>query len=321
VTVLLPPGLAIATLLIDGGEALDVNDAWSQLAGQSRDASLGTGWLDAVDPSDRTWARTVVAGGRSPAAAQWRLRCRPHAEHWVEAHVGPRVLGAQPSARLVSVVDISEHKALERSLLDRATHDDLTGALTRAALVERVELALLRLRRRPTALTLLFVDLDAFKQVNDHFGHDAGDRALVTAANRLHAVLRPDDALGRVGGDEFVVLCEDLAHWSEAIAIALRVLASLAQPYLVRGDGRAGLQASVGVAFPGAGGTADRLFRQADQAMYAAKALGGNRYHVFGDGDALSAGASDAELAWARAVHPSRSNAPPLRTVSLLGEG
>jgi len=137
-----------------------------------------------------------------------------------------------------------------------------------------------RARRSHLAAAVLFVDLDRFKSVNDRFGHQVGDQLLVAVARRLGNVLRPGDTLARLAGDEFVILCEDLADASQAELVAERVGHVLADPFDI--DGRhVSMSASVGVAFSGPGeDIPESLLRDADHAMYQAKDAGGGRHRV-----------------------------------------
>ena len=171
---------------------------------------------------------------------------------------------------LAMVSDITEQRRLEQDLRHAALHDELTGLPNRALLMDRIEHALSR--AAPTAV--LFLDLDHFKLVNDSRGHAAGDDLLVAVAQRLAAVARRGDTVARFGGDEFVVVCEDVDH-REAAALAEDVLAALRAPFEL--DGRVlHVAASVGVALSPAA-SAGELLRYADTAMYAAKAEGRGR--------------------------------------------
>ena len=162
-----------------------------------------------------------------------------------------------------------ERKRIEASLAHQALHDPLTGLPNRALFSDRLRLALSRLRRTQTCLAVLFLDLDEFKAVNDSLGHEAGDLHLVEVADRLRGVLRGGDTAARIGGDEFVVLCEDVAGIVEARGIAERVVSEV--------PGRV----SVGVALA-VDGTEDpgALVRAADAAMYIVKRGGGAGFEL-----------------------------------------
>jgi diguanylate cyclase (GGDEF)-like protein len=142
-------------------------------------------------------------------------------------------------------------------------------------LEERLEHAVARARGSDRMAAVLFADLDGFKAVNDRFGHHSGDQLLKVVASRLNGVLRPGDTLARLSGDEFVVLCEDLADQPQAEAVARRISRVLAKPFVIDGHALT-VTASVGVAFSGLGTEIPKeLLRDADQAMYEAKRGGG----------------------------------------------
>ena len=192
-----------------------------------------------------------------------------------------RTLADVATSYLVVTADRDTARRAQEELAHRAMHDPLTGLPVRWVLLEQLAHALARLERHPGHVGVLFGDLDGLKYVNDTYGHGAGDRLLVTCVERVRAALRPTDVVARVGGDEFVVLLEDVDGVEAAAGVARRVLAELAAPY--RPDGEV-LQpsASVGVAVttdPAV--TPDALIAHADSAMYRAKRAGRGRYEVF----------------------------------------
>jgi diguanylate cyclase (GGDEF)-like protein/PAS domain S-box-containing protein len=173
--------------------------------------------------------------------------------------------------------DVTERERLQVELHHAATHDTLTGLANRLNLETALEHALTRSARSKQALALLVVDLDGFKPVNDRFGHAAGDRLLRHVAQQLRGAVRGADLVARVGGDEFVILLEQVGEAATARALAEKVLAAVAEP-LADEDQTLAVGASIGVALaPEHGQTPRELFEAADKAMYEAKRSGKNQ--------------------------------------------
>jgi diguanylate cyclase (GGDEF)-like protein len=167
-----------------------------------------------------------------------------------------------------------KRKAAELALAHSASHDALTGLPNRTLFTERLSLTLARLERRSLGAAVLFVDLNAFKSVNDRFGHQAGDTMLVEAASRLQAAVRPSDTVARFGGDEFLLLCDDVASDEDAIVVAERVADALEEPFDLEGR-EVRMGASVGIAVAGdRSRSPELLVREADHGMYSAKRRG-----------------------------------------------
>lgn len=190
------------------------------------------------------------------------------------------LLGAQVSAGLEVAHNVSERKGLEEQLAHWAFHDSLTDLPNRVLFADRLELALARTARDDTRVAVLFLDLDGFKEINDTFGHAAGDELLQNVARRLLGCLRPNDTLARYGGDEFVVLVEKVDSTDAAVLVAKRILDALSHPVRVS-DQQLYVKTSIGIALAGAqpGANTDVL-RRADMAMYEAKSSGGSRYVI-----------------------------------------
>ncbi len=175
-----------------------------------------------------------------------------------------------------------ENAAAHERLMSAAVTDPLTGLPNRRLFADRIEHALARRVRSGTRTAVLFLDLDRFKLVNDGLGHAAGDAVLKMVGARLNGGLRAGDTVARLGGDEFGILLEDVKSMTEATATAQRVLASLAKPLELNGR-EVSVRASIGLALDQAGDdvSADELLRDADTAMYRAKANGRGGLAVF----------------------------------------
>ncbi|MGZ3410710.1 MAG: putative bifunctional diguanylate cyclase/phosphodiesterase [Xanthobacteraceae bacterium] len=184
-------------------------------------------------------------------------------------------------AVLIAVIDITERKRAEARVAHMAHHDALTGLPNRVLLRQRLEEALLRRRRTDQATAILCIDLDNFKSVNDTLGHSCGDLLLQRVAERIRAILRDSDIAARLGGDEFAILQGEVTDLADVTALARRVLAEMSEPFDVM-DHQVLVGASVGVALaPGDGDDPDTLFKNADLALYRAKADGKGAFRFF----------------------------------------
>ena len=187
-----------------------------------------------------------------------------------------------PSGAVIAFRDITERKAFEDELHHHACYDSLTGLANRRLLVDRLDQALRRSALDRKTHALIFVDVDRFKSINDSLGHVTGDGFLVAIGARLKATVRSHDLLARFGGDEFVVLLEDVAGVDVAVAAARRICSAVQQPILLPDGHELVASVSVGIALTEPGKGADDVLRNADVAMYEAKAkTGGGTYRVF----------------------------------------
>ncbi|MDQ6749809.1 MAG: EAL domain-containing protein [Actinomycetota bacterium] len=269
------------------GLILDLTDSGARMLGADLDGPppIGRYLTDVLAPEEAA----LVAGHCSSAAQQptpsgpfrWRVR---QGEAWrhIEGVIHNKAKDPNIRGLILVMRDIAPERELELRLRNDAFRDTLTGLHNRVGFNDKIRIAIMD--RRPEAMVaVLFLDLDDFKAVNDSRGHAVGDELLCEAAERLQASVRPQDAVGRIGGDEFVVLLEDITRPEQAGEIAQRVIAAFRDAFLVKA-GALRVQTSVGIALSHTGGeTAETLLRDADMAMYAAKARGKGRYEYFDD--------------------------------------
>jgi diguanylate cyclase (GGDEF)-like protein/PAS domain S-box-containing protein len=186
--------------------------------------------------------------------------------------------------------DITAQIQAERALAHQALHDPLTGLANRVALMDRLAQALVAMERHRSRLAVLFIDLDNFKEINDSFGHDAGDLVLTEIGRRLTSIARRSDTIARLGGDEFVVLCPELDERTGPEDIGSRIVGTVAAPYIDNGRNLS-VTCSVGIAVTSDPSTEpDRMIRDADVTMFEAKRAGRSRSHVYRPGPRAGAG-------------------------------
>lgn len=267
------------------GTILDVNDAFSDLSGYSRSESLGNN------------PRMLQSGLQSKAfyEAMWdQLLNRGHWEGEIcnrhkDGHTCIQQLSINAVADELGLTqcyiglfyDITLQKEHESQLNHIAHYDALTNLPNRLLLADRLQQGMLHADRKKDFLAVVYIDLDGFKEINDSYGHEVGDRLLVEVSSRMTRVLRERDTVARLGGDEFVAVFTELPDTESCLPLIKRVLEAVASG-IELDDSWLHVTASMGIAFyPAEEASPDTLIRQADQAMYQAKLQGKNCYHVF----------------------------------------
>jgi diguanylate cyclase (GGDEF)-like protein len=260
-------------LLDRDGVLVSVNAAWRRFgldSGGSPTAGLGTSYLGVCDRAAAVGDPAAAEAGALVRAALAgldtgrRVCYRCENGRWFSMQAVP--VPGRYSGALVVHIDITAERDAERRWRHRALHDPLTGLPNRALLLDRLEHAVAGAAREPGRLGVLFIDLDAFKSVNDEHGHAAGDEVLREAAERMAGSVRTGDTIGRWGGDEFLVIAERLDRSTAADELATRIADSLNQPISI-GTASLCIGASVGTAHLTPHQTAEELIDAADHAM------------------------------------------------------
>ena len=272
-------GAAIADL---DGIPRRVNQALRDLLGRTDAELTGQRWTAYSHPDDVPLGEAVLANlaAGNETYQDERRYIRPDGSTvWAATNVAIVKDNRVLQYAFVQLKDITQRKEMEAESSHRALHDSLTGLPNRTLLTDRLTHGLANSKRRGSRMGVIFLDVDQFKVVNDSLGHTSGDGLLSEAANRIEHAIRPGDTVARFGGDEFVVVCDDVTAF-EAEHIAQRVLRAFVRPWLIKGQ-EIHVTASLGIALSNDASTPESLLRDSDTAMYRAKELGRGRIEVF----------------------------------------
>lgn len=275
-------GQILLRLDASGVRIVELNGVAARLLDAPVPALLGSGFLDALELDDRTRIELDLHAMLAGEVSGWRgeVRIGTHqGPRWVAMAIAPIAAGGTgrssggPSTGLFAaqLIDVTERRAAENRLNALALHDDLTGLANRQLLDDRLSRAVTEAASRPHAVGVLFIDLDGFKAINDTDGHEVGDAVLVALAARLRGVVRANDTVARIGGDEFVIVSPGLVSAAVLDQVRHRIEAALSAPIPINGlTHRVG--ASIGSAVNEPGDTAADILARADAQMYAQKA-------------------------------------------------
>lgn len=289
-----------AVLILDADRAIvDVNPAFERMTGVPRAQGLGRyvhelyedvaqedGWGELQDfasiwlsvQEDGHWQGELMGRGPNGGLMQ-RVSIASVTDD-----------GEAPHHYIVVISDISEIKAYEQELEQFALYDSLTGLPNRRLLNDRVRHSIAHAQRNQTLLAICYLDLDGFKQVNDQHGHEAGDVLLIEVGRRIQRLLRSEDTLARLGGDEMVLLLGSLQQPDDCLPVLGRVLEVVNEPVTLP-EGQGNVSASIGYSlYPLDGDTPEQLMRVADQAMYTSKQSGKNRFTRYRAGSSTVGG-------------------------------
>jgi diguanylate cyclase (GGDEF)-like protein/PAS domain S-box-containing protein len=273
-----------AVAIVRGSRVLYSNAAFTRMFGYSAEEVIGRDLSRFIVPETRLHEHAMLEKAMEDYGRAELETVRVTKDGRlvdVAMHVAPLLVGGERAGHVITYRDIGDRKEVEAKLQYDAMRDMLTGLPNRALFEDRVSLALVRRARRSEGCGLLYLDLDNFETILATLGQAAGDMLLVALAERLGAILRPQDTAARLGGDEFGILVENVMNAYDLEIVAKRMLAEMERPFEILGHSLQ-VRASIGVALAGADDvTVESLLRDAGVAQYHARQAGGQRYEIF----------------------------------------
>ncbi|WP_348692472.1 EAL domain-containing protein [Duganella fentianensis] len=267
-------------------EYRDINPRYQEILGRSQDVLRNMRWLDSGHPDDVAQVKAQMARLMAHEISNFKVSNRIFRSDgemvWIAVSV--TAIETPPDSHalhLCMIEDVTDKKQTEQLIWQQANFDPLTQLPNRRMFLDRLALDLLKSQRSRSRIAILFIDLDHFKEVNDTLGHHQGDVLLIDAARRISDCVRKSDTVARLGGDEFTVILSELDSTERVEAIAQNIIDRMCQPFAL-GQEQAFISASIGITlYPDDADDIDDLLKHADQAMYAAKGAGRNRYSYF----------------------------------------
>ena len=278
----LAPYAILLTKLSDG-EIIEVNDGFEHLSGYQKQEAIGNTTLGLniwFREQDRQYIVDELSNGHDVRGYEMHFRNKN----------GSRMYGLMSASTLEvngercilsTVGDITDQSLMREKLHDLAMHDGLTGLANRMLFFDRFKIAAANAQREEKGLAILSMDLDAFKTINDEYGHYVGDMVLIEVGTRVMNLLRKIDTFARFGGDEFVFLIWDVHNKQDVITVIGKIMSSISLPFLIDQQS-IHISVSIGIAmFPDDGTNIKILLKKADEAMYRVKEEGRSNYSFF----------------------------------------
>jgi diguanylate cyclase (GGDEF)-like protein/PAS domain S-box-containing protein len=262
------------------------NDACEGIFGYRKAELNGMSFRQITDPETAVKVyeilNRVCTTGKSEKGAEWELVRKDGTKGYMEASISLiRDAADQPTGFRGIIHDVTARKEAERMIAHMAYHDHLTGLPNRSLFNDRLNVALAQSQRKDLNFALLILDLDGFKDVNDTFGHSMGDRILQSVGTRLSKLLRKSDTVARMGGDEFLILLQEISSPENAYVTVRKIMKVFQKPFTIGRRSRL-VTTSIGMAvYPEDGEDAENLMKHADAALYRAKREGRNQYRRY----------------------------------------
>ena len=259
------------------GKFVFVSAAFEQIFGYKAAEVVGKPMIDYVYKGDHNKTYNAVASLLSGETTHSRFENRWVRKDGQIIHILWSVCwSSDHQVRIAVAHDITERKKMEEQLYYMAGHDGLTGLPNRSLLMDRLQAAIIKAERENTLFSILFIDINGFKAINDTYGHLMGDKLLQHIAQRLLSVVREYDTVGRLGGDEFLIVLEGLSSAGDTTAIKRKIIGQFQQPFKLD-ELSLNVSPSIGIAnYPTHGETDHQLIKHADQAMYKIKRMSAN---------------------------------------------
>ena len=278
----LAPYAIILTKLVNG-EIIEVNDSFEHISGFQKQEVVGHTTIALniwFRDQDRQYFVDELANGHD--VRNFEMHFRNKYGHRLIGLMSASIVIVNGEQCIISTVsDVTDQILLREKLHDLAMHDGLTGVANRILFYDRFEIAAANAQREGKNLAILSMDLDAFKTINDEYGHQIGDMVLIEFSTRITNLLRKIDTYARFGGDEFVILVWDVHEKAEVVAVVEKIMTSISNPFLFE-EQRVPVSVSIGIAmFPADGVDIKILLKKADEAMYRVKDEGKSNYSFF----------------------------------------